>query len=438
MTRLVIGAFSSPTRLRRLATHGRAKNFSQLYFKGKPLGQMGGLPSQQTITGVQAVRLHGNVAQQKHLSSAVIFLDLKAAFHHMLRELIFSTRNELAVHVLTAFLDENEFDLHQIASDLDRLCETDIQDIPSGLRRFLHDIHQHTWFVISQSPECDAPKCTHTKRGTRPGSPLADIGFNLMMTPLLEEVHQALMASEDFVDGANAMGTFTPPIVWMDDIAISLATLTAPQLVPLIQYTLDAVHNAFRCRGLTINLEKGKSEILVMFRGPGAVQCRTQMFDIDHAPTIMVTTATHILNVKVTTNYKHLGVRFAMNLDYEQEVLARIGAARQAFEQMRKAIFLNDAIPVAGRIQLFQSLVLSRLFYECAVWSQLSSTTYKKLDAVVIAFYRRIFQCWILVCRACSGCGVFESQSPCLLSNFLGTKSALLSSPPCTPWPNIP
>lgn len=357
----------------------------------KTLGQLGGLPSQQTITGVQAVRLHGSIAQQKHLSSAVIFLDLKAAFHHMLRELIFATHNKLAVHVLTTFLDENDFDLHQIASDLDRLCSTEIQDIPIGLRRLLHDIHQHTWFVISQNFDDDDTRCTHTKRGTRPGSPLADIGFNLMMTPLLQEVHQALMESEDFVAGANAMGTFTPPIAWMDDVAISLATVTAPQLEPLIQYTLGAVHDAFRRRGLTLNLERGKSEIIVMFRGPGAVQCRTGMFDTDHSPTITATTDTHILNVKVTTSYKHLGVRFAMNLDYSQEVLARIGAARQAFEQLRKPIFQSAAIPVEGRIMLFQSLVLSRLFFGCAIWSQLSTATYKKIDAAIIAFYRRIF-----------------------------------------------
>ena len=337
------------------------------------------------------MRLHGIVAQQKHLSSAVIFLDLKAAFHHMLRELIFATQNQLVVSVLTSFLDEKEFDLPQIASDLDRLCASEIKDIPDGLRRLLHDMHQQTWFVLTPKQDEDPTMCTHTKRGTRPGSPLADIGFNLMMTPLLQEVHQALMDSDDFVAGANEIGTFTPPVAWMDDIAITLATVAAPQLEPLIQYTLGIVHGAFRRRGLTLNLERGKSEIIVMFRGPGAVQCRTELFDTGRVPTITVTTDTHILNVKVTTSYRHLGVRFAMNLDYAHEALVRIGAARQAFEQLKKQIFLNAAIPIEGRVTLFQSLVLSRLLYGCAVWSQLSTATFKKLDAVIIAFYRRIY-----------------------------------------------
>ena len=77
----------------------------------------------------------------------------------------------------------------------------------------------------------------------------------------------------------------------------------------------------------------------------------------------MVTTDTHILTVRDVPSYRHLGVRFAMNLDVEQEITARLGAAKQAFQQMTKAIFLNRALPVQARISLFQSLVLSRLLF---------------------------------------------------------------------------
>lgn len=88
----------------------------------KTIGHLGGLPSQQTVTGVQTVRLHAQVAQQKHLTSATIFLDLKAAFHHMLRELIFSTSNQLLHDVLQTILDENEFDIHALVTNLNTLC----------------------------------------------------------------------------------------------------------------------------------------------------------------------------------------------------------------------------------------------------------------------------------------------------------------------------
>ena len=144
----------------------------------RTIGQLGGLPSQQTVTGVQIIRVFNNVAHQKHLSTGVLFIDLRSAFHHMLRELVFTTSNSLLRSTLLTFLDENDFNIDEILHNLDRLSSQHVEDIPPGLRRFLHDVHHHTWFQL-RSPHRDPRQCTHTLRGTRPGSPMADIGFNL-------------------------------------------------------------------------------------------------------------------------------------------------------------------------------------------------------------------------------------------------------------------
>ena len=140
-----------------------------------------------------------------------------------------------------------------------------------------------------------------------------------------------------------------------------------------------------------MNLDSGKTELVVMFRGEGAVSCRSQLFDREGAPKLVVTTESHVISVRVAASYRHLGVRFAMNLDLDTEVNARLGAARQAFEQMKRAIFMNVAIPVSCRISLFQSLILSRLLYGCAIWTELSTASYKKLETMVIGNYRKIY-----------------------------------------------
>lgn len=99
-------------------------------------------------TAAQMIRLHGIIGQQRSISTAILFLDLRSAFHHMLRELVFSTTNSIVNSVVASFLDEHEFDLHQIHRDLDEICAQPIDDIPLTLRRFLHDLHQHTWFLF--------------------------------------------------------------------------------------------------------------------------------------------------------------------------------------------------------------------------------------------------------------------------------------------------
>ena len=357
----------------------------------KTIGQLGGLPAQQTVTGVQIVRLHSIVGHSKGLSTATLFIDLRSAFHHMLRELIFATKNHLLQDTLASMLDADDFDIERLHQRLDELCSASINDIPTGLRRFLHDIHQHTWFCLQGSLQQETGECSHPLRGTRPGSPLADIGFNLLMTDLLKDIQTGLMEEDAFRTGADALGTYVPPIAWMDDVAISLATVSARQLVPLAKSTIAAAHRAFQQRGLSMNLDAGKTELVVMFRGEGAVHCRSEMFDRGDAPQVVVTTDSHIISVRVAASYRHLGVRFAMNLDFDTEVSARLGAARQAFEQMKKAIFLNPAIPVPCRISLFQSLILSRLLYGCAIWAELSNASFRKLESMVIGYYRQIY-----------------------------------------------
>ena len=290
----------------------------------KTIGQLGGLPSQQTGMGIQAFRIHSQVGALRHLSTATVFIDLKAAFHHMLREFIFSTSNQLARNTLATMLDETDFDIEQIMTDLDAIRASPCNDIPAGLRKFLHDLHHFTWFVLNPAERPEDELHTRTMRGTRPGSPMADIGFNLLMSGILHEVQQELLQSEEYTEGSTALGIFVPPVGWVDDVAIPLTTTEAPKLVPLVQLALATMHTAFRRRGLTMNLSKGKTEVIINFRGPQAVQCRTQLFDRDRQPVITVSTATHVFSVRVVTSYKHLGAKFAMSLDIEAEITARL------------------------------------------------------------------------------------------------------------------
>ena len=76
----------------------------------KALGQLGGLPSQQTVSGIQLLRLHGRIGRAKRLSTAVIFVDLRSAFHHLLREYVFTNRHPLGLDELARVFDAMDFD----------------------------------------------------------------------------------------------------------------------------------------------------------------------------------------------------------------------------------------------------------------------------------------------------------------------------------------
>lgn len=142
---------------------------------------------------------------------------------------------------------------------------------------------------------------------------------------------------------------------------------------------------------MTLNLSAGKTEAVLMFRGAGAYKCRARTFDREHNPGLVVTTDTHILTLRIVASYQHLGARFAMDADSDQEIQARICSARKAFEEVKKPVFLNRHIPAKGRVQLYSSLILSRLLYGCATWSDITAANLHQLESMVIGHYRRIY-----------------------------------------------
>ena len=279
----------------------------------KALGQLGGLPSQQTVSGIQILRLHGRLGRARKISTAVVFVDLRSAFHHLLREFVFNDTLPMGLDELAKVLDPMDFDIHTLAADLHSATKVIASDVPPALRRCLADVHQNTWFQLDPNENLG----TETRRGTRPGSPLADIGFNLLMSKMVQIVHEELSACQEYHKGQEALGAAAPPVTWVDDLAIPLATSDAVDLIPLVQTTTQILHTTFQRFGMSLNMARGKTEVVVMYRGREANKYRTNLFDISGLPTIVTSTPTHVLSLRVVPAYRHLGARYTMDLDIQ-------------------------------------------------------------------------------------------------------------------------
>ena len=353
--------------------------------QSRATGQLGGLPSQQTVSGIQMLRLHGRLGRAKRISTAVIFVDLRSAFHHLLREFVFNNSRSLELRELQTFFDSMDFDLPQLARDLFQATQQPQFEVPPALASCLAEVHQGTWFRLD-----GAPGTTDTRRGTRPGSPLADIGFNLLMTKLIKLIQSQLDADPVYRAGQVALGAWTPLVTWVDDLAVPLATSSPQDLAPLIQRVVAVLFEVFQTHGLAVNMDCGKTEVVLMYRGRAANPLRSAMFDNEVAPALVTATASHVLTIRVVPSYKHLGARYSMDLDANQEVSVRSAMARQAFESLRKQIFTNKHIPIKARLQLYDSLVLSRLLYGCSVWSDLNASQVAHLETLLIGHHRRM------------------------------------------------
>ena len=103
--------------------------------------------------------------------------------------------------------------------------------VSKQLLRIIQDVRANTWFRI---PTLDALIKTH--RGSRPGSPIADMIWHILMLRLHEEAGTAIGRHPQVVQAFAAFGI---PIQanWADDIAVPIAT--SPQRMRMNYYLVQ-------------------------------------------------------------------------------------------------------------------------------------------------------------------------------------------------------
>ena len=325
-------------------------------------GQLGGFPGQQVMFGSQALRLFGVLADRKGVSSAVLFLDLSNAFHHLVRELVTGLSTSSNLDEVLAVLQKSGHPAEKIqaACQLPGLLE-ELGASPT-LTRLMCDIHAETW--------CSLPnrQCLHTHRGTRPGSPLADIVFHVLMAAIAKDVDAWIAEHKVHLPVLADNGEVFPSILWADDVAVPLATYQAGDLVPLLLDLLRAIRESLHGRGFLLNFALGKTNAVVSFRGSGASVNR-QRYQLIPTPGVLCTFADkseawlHFVPV-----YKHLGTIYASDHGLDVELSARIGLAASAFTHLSRPLLTNRHLPKEVRLRFFQALIASKLFFGLGAW----------------------------------------------------------------------
>lgn len=123
--------------------------------------QFGGFKHLQTAFASLLLRAHCNLSLSHHFSLGVVFLDLKSAFHRLLREHTFGG-SAILPPALTALLEHEGF----TTQDLQLLCEDHAEPFLSSVKphvaRLVQETHRNTWFALRDDHDLHA-----TTRGSR-------------------------------------------------------------------------------------------------------------------------------------------------------------------------------------------------------------------------------------------------------------------------------
>ena len=253
--------------------HGLVRSLFMRWSEPRRLpAQYGGYKKQQTLFATQLLRSIARTAQAKSISTTILFLDVRSAFHSMVREQTFGGTTRLPER-LRQLLQEEQLDVDSIEKSITSYAHDFNNTAPISLQRVLQDAHQSTWFTLANH---DCAYQTH--RGSRPGSPLADLAYNTMMQAVLTEVQIVMDKHNTHRQGCAKLGIQCEPVAWVDDVAIPILAVNANQLDSATSDILCQVDQIFQAHGLRLNFSQGKTEAVIQYRGEQAPALRQERF----------------------------------------------------------------------------------------------------------------------------------------------------------------
>eukprot|EP00435_Cladocopium_sp_Y103_P036537 s605_g9.t1 len=314
---------------------------------------------------------------QQRLPSAILFVDFRSAFYSVVRQGLFQqpmddTAFLTAMHRLGVHPDHINTLLTQSAHDVA------IAQISSHSITLLRDVLSATYFQMEGLSEIAV-----TTRGTRPGDPIGDVAFNLTMSLIMKDVTEYMAASEatwegspsplqDFHSFQHPAMTAWSEIAYVDDLAMTLRAPSNDQVLQMTCQATNAIMQASCCRGLDPTFGAGKTELLFSPKGIGTTQTKQHLAAQGQCVEVASVADEQVWKVPVVLTYKHLGTWVNNDAKAKHAVRASLCTARKAWGPLVRPFLAKKHISLTTKMQVFESVVLSRLLFNAHVWSMVT------------------------------------------------------------------
>ena len=144
---------------------------------------------------------------------------------------------------------------------------------------------------------------------------------------------------------------------FVHDEAFILYAKSPRLLNKAIRTTLTTVSCVFRRYNMFLNWSRGKSEVMISYRGKHSKAVQQELVQPDGSLALRV----HGLNklISVVDSYKHVGSFVDCSAGLFKEARHRSNAGMSAYAPIATRVFGSSAISVKRRIALGTSLVIS-------------------------------------------------------------------------------
>ena len=385
------------------AIHKTMRRLPATLFEGRALDlQLGGRKGLSYEFGHFMSRNFLLYARMSGQSAALVFSDLAAAYYAVVREVITGARgNADPLTKVTASLGFSAEVLQEIQYHAINDPILDGRDCSRFLQSLMHELHTDTWFHISGDPTI-----VRTTRGTRPGSSIADVAFNLLfervlarrgtfssdVTPVLHWSGIRALRPYSQREHGTAHAVRVQDIVYADDHAACVVARNAAHLVGAVSHVMGRSLDAITSHGLSANIGPKKTAALLVHRGQGAKAARDALFCKNRAKITVLREYAEPVKLDAVPTYRHLGSIISYNGSVLADVRARVSRAKAEFGEGRKRVFCCPQIQLGKRVILFQQHVLSALFAGAGAWPTLCQGSWTALEQCLTSLHRQMLR----------------------------------------------
>ena len=347
-------------------------------------GQIGGFPGMEPSFGSLYMRTLQRAAFAKQRCCALIFFDLKMAFHGLIREGIYGPDGtepevikKLYKHLQDMGLPADEIMINATKGGFLREIQA-----PESLTKLLQEYGSNNWAEIQGH-------VIQTDKGSRPGSPLADCLFHVQMCEMSGHIAAAIQEESSSVALCQEMGFENEAIYWADDLCIGVIAKDCDGLDTAVQKITTRVQQIFAQRGFETNFARGKTEVLLTYKGREAPDFRRRLLGGERTGFDIPTSPNNNEHLRIGAIYRHLGAMQESGGSMDAEIQHRCQQTWEAWRTLRKNVLCTRKLSQKTRLRLCESLLFSKLFHASGSWPVLTRRQMQKLDRC----YTQILRC---------------------------------------------
>ena len=369
------------------------------YMQKQQYGGRRGVPVQLAL---HTTRAYLRTQKAKGRSVGILFLDLKEAFYRVVRGLVTGQHTDAELFQTLAsrlhLSDEAQHNLREALQQEHALSQAGLSE---HAQRAILALHCDTHFHLPGQHDC-----CRTAVGTRPGDSWADVIFGFAWARLLAHLETTLHA-KGILDTYEELEPWRPfdttpaageqPIIfigatWMDDLSLCISGANSSEAESRMALAAGILLDSCYDFGTTPNLSRGKTEALLCLQGRGSRKAKARLFTHNPIGTMHILGEHQTYELNVVGDYVHLGNQIHHSGQDGREMRRRLSIAHQAFNQHRRAIYANPQISKAKKLELFESLIISKLMYGAETWTPSTRAQQDHFHSGVMRLYRRLAQ----------------------------------------------